>query len=148
MALYEASIDPQYITMDTKAYMKDTEQDNIKGVSNTIVKYIINGENLTAIMAITDSILGFGINNTATLINKLAADKVVSISPEALSSFQSCIYLLCLKHRKMIKLGHYTQVSSFLDMEVPAFEQDIYVDIIDYYDQHPDELEFLSYLFY
>lgn len=147
MALYEASINPELI-MNTKVYMKDSEENNIKDVSKNIAQYIINGENLTAIMTITDTILGYGINSTAVLINKLATDKVNSISLETLCSFQSCIYLLCLKHRKMIKLGHYAQVSSFLDMEVPTFEQKMYVDIIDYYDQHPDELELLSYLFH
>jgi hypothetical protein len=126
----------------------DDNELNLHDISKSIANNIIDGASLTALMMITENIFNFGNNDTSIFAAILVRTKYPDISGETLACVQTCMYLLYMKHNNMIKLGHYVQVSSFVDMEVPVEGYSLYMDILDYYDRNSYELNCLSYLFY
>jgi hypothetical protein len=125
----------------------DDNELTIQDISKSIADNIISGASLTALMMITENIFNFGISSTSMFISKIVTDRYPHITIDTLACTQTSMYLLYMKHNNIIKLGHYVQVSSFVDMEVPANEYELYMNIMDYYDRNPKELECLSYLF-
>lgn len=125
----------------------DKSELTIKDISAAIVNNIIDGASLTALMIITEDIFDYGKSYTSNIITQMIIDKYSDINSDTLACVQTCIYLLYMKHSRIIKLGHYVQVSSFVDMEVPFNQFHLYTDIIDYYDRNSSELDCLSYLF-